>query len=290
MPLDLRTQKLAKLIVNYSLQIKAGENVIISGSREAEDFIVALYKEVILKKAHPILRVNIPGLSNFFYKHATKEQIEKFPDHFDYMVKNAQKYIGISTENNTKELTDCDSKKITAREKVMHPISDYIVNEKPHIYRVTVGFPCQALAQEAEMSLIDYENFVYNSCLQDWNILGKKIDKILSKFKKGNKIHLIGENVDLKFDIHGQKAVADKGEENMPGGEIFMAPIRESLNAYIIFEYPAVKVAGKVFDCPGKIFPKSKGFGLGVKVKSGTICPVPVCVPSKSSTKISFGL
>ena len=241
MPLDLRTQKLAKLIVNYSLQIKAGENVIISGSREAEDFIVALYKEVILKKAHPILRVNIPGLSNFFYKHATKEQIEKFPDHFDYMVKNAQKYIGISTENNTKELTDCDSKKITAREKVMHPISDYIVNEKPHIYRVTVGFPCQALAQEAEMSLIDYENFVYNSCLQDWNILGKKIDKILSKFKKGNKIHLIGENVDLKFDIHGQKAVADKGEENMPGGEIFMAPIRESLNGYIKFEYPAIR-------------------------------------------------
>ena len=241
MPLDLRTQKLAKLIVNYSLQIKAGENVITSGSREAEDFIVALYKEVILKKAHPILRVNIPGLSNFFYKHATKEQIEKFPDHFDYMVKNAQKYIEISTENNTKELTDCDSKKITAREKVMHPISDYIVNEKPHIYRVTVGFPCQALAQEAEMSLIDYENFVYNSCLQDWNILGKKIDKILSKFKKGNKIHLIGENVDLKFDIHGQKAVADKGEENMPGGEIFMAPIRESLNGYIKFEYPAIR-------------------------------------------------
>ena len=69
----------------------------------------------------------------------------------------------------------------------------------------------------------------------------ERIDKILSKFKKGNKIHLIGENVDLKFDIHGQKAVADKGEENMPGGEIFMAPIRESLNGYIKFEYPAIR-------------------------------------------------
>jgi len=246
MPTDLRTQKLAKLIVDYSVKVKKGENVVISGNTEAQDFISALYKEVILKKAHPILRVNIPGLSPFFYKHATKEQIEKFPAHFDFMVKNAQKYIGVNTSSNTRELSDCDPKKITARQKVTHPISDYIVNQKDKILRCTVGFPCSALAQEAEMSLTDYENFVYNSCLQNWNILGKKIDKILSKFKKAKRVHLIGENVDLKFLIHGDKAVADKGEENMPGGEIFMAPVRESLNGFIKFEYPAIESGKEV--------------------------------------------
>ena len=246
MPTDLRTQKLAKLIVDYSVKVKKGENVVISGNTEAQDFISALYKEVILKKAHPILRVNIPGLSPFFYKHATKEQIEKFPAHFDFMVKNAQKYISIITSSNTRELSDCDPKKITARQKITHSISDYIVNQKDKILRCTVGFPCPALAQEAEMSLIDYENFVYNSCLQNWNILGKKIDKILSKFKKAKRVHLIGENVDLKFLIHGDKAVADKGEENMPGGEIFMAPVRESLNGFIKFEYPAIESGKEV--------------------------------------------
>jgi len=246
MPTDLRTQKLAKLIVDYSVKVKKGENVVISGNTEAQDFISALYKEVILKKAHPILRVNIPGLSPFFYKYATKEQIEKFPEHFDFMVKNAQKYISIITSSNTRELSDCDPKKITARQKITHSISDYIVNQKDKILRCTVGFPCPALAQEAEMSLIDYENFVYNSCLQNWNILGKKIDKILSKFKKAKRVHLIGENVDLKFLIHGDKAVADKGEENMPGGEIFMAPVRESLNGFIKFEYPAIESGKEV--------------------------------------------
>lgn len=248
MPIDLRTRKLAKLVVDYSLQVKKGENVVISGSTEASEFISALYKEIILRGAHPILRVNLPGLSYFFYKHASKEQIEKFPEIFDFTVRKAQKYVEIHTESNTREMTDINPGKITARAKITRPISDYIVNERNKIWRCTAGFPCQALAQEAEMPLVDYENFVFSSCLQDWNKLGKKIDKLLEKFRKGKSVHLLGENVELKFLIHGDKAVADKGEENMPGGEIFMAPVRESLNGWIKFEYPAIKDGKEVTD------------------------------------------
>jgi aminopeptidase len=246
MPVDLRTKALAKLLVEYSLRVKHGESVVISGSTESQEFIAALYKEVILKGAHPVLRVNIPGLSHFFFKHAQKHQIEKFPVHFDFTVRNAQKYIGIDTESNTKELASCDPKKITARAKVTHSISDYIVNQKDKIRRCTVGFPCLALAQEAEMSLAEYEQFVYNACLLDWKKLGKRMDKILARFKKGKSVHLIGENVDLKFDIHGSRAVADKGEENMPGGEIYMAPVRESLEGWIKFDYPAIESGKEV--------------------------------------------
>jgi aminopeptidase len=246
--MDSRTRKLAKLIVSYSVHVKKGENVIISGSTEAEDFISALYKEVILKGGHPILRISIPGLSPFFYKYASDEQIKNFPEIFDYTVKNAQKYIGISTESNTRELTSIDPKKITARAKVTRPILDYIVKEKDKIRRVTVGYPCHALAQEAEMDLTEYENFVYGACLQDWKKAGKHIDRILSVFKKGKNVHLIGEGVDLKFKIHGDKAAADKGEENMPGGEVFMAPVRESLNGWIKFDYPAIESGKEVSD------------------------------------------
>ena len=246
MPIDLRTKALAKLLVDYSLFVKHGESVVISGSAEAQEFIVALYKEVILKGGHPILRVNFPGLNSFFFKHAQKHQIEKFPAHFDFTVRNAQKYIGIDTESNTKELASCNPKKITARAKVTHPISDYIVNQKDRIRRCTVGFPCLALAQEAEMSLVEYEQFVYDACLLDWKKLGKRMDKILNAFKKGKHVHLVGENVDLRFEIHGDKAFASKGEENMPDGEIFMAPVRESLNGWIKFEYPAIESGKEV--------------------------------------------
>lgn len=246
MPTDLRTKKLAKLLVNHSLGVKHGENVVISGGTEAQDFMIALYKEIILKGAHPITRINLPETTPFFYKHAKKHQIEKFPEVFDYTVKNAQRYIGIDTTTNTKELSGCNPRKITARQKILKPIREYILNEKDKIRRCTVGFPCPALAQEAEMSLTEYEKFLYDACLQDWNKLGRKIDKVLAKFKKGKNVHLIGENVDLRFRIHGDKAAADKGEDNMPGGEIFMAPIRESLNGWIKFEYPAIESGKEV--------------------------------------------
>ncbi len=192
MPTDLRCQKLAKLLVNHSVFVKPNENVIISGTEDARDLLVALYKEIILKGAHPILRFRPAGLAPFFYRYANKKQIEKFPENFDYMVKNAQKYIGISCPKNTKELTNCNTKKMIARETVVEPISNYVCNEKPKIYRVTCGFPCNALAQEAEMDLVEYENFVYSACLQDWKKLSKNLFRIAKKFEKGKNVWLNG--------------------------------------------------------------------------------------------------
>jgi aminopeptidase len=248
MPVDLRTRKLAQLAVRYSVAVKPGEKVIISGGSEAIPFLVELYKEIILQKAIPIVRVNLPDVSDFFFKYATKGQIEHFPQYWMDTVKGAQAYIGISSDLNTRELTGVDPKKITSREKVMHSIPDYIVNTPDKIRRVSIAYPCHALAQDAEMSLSEYENFVYSACLQDWKKLGPRLDKISKTFERGKKVHLVGENVDLKFSIAGKNSVADKGEENMPGGEIFMAPVRESLNGWIKFEYPAIRAGKEVID------------------------------------------
>ena len=246
--MDIRARELAKLVVDYALKVKPNENVILSGGVEAQEFLIALYKEVILRGAHPDLRVGLPEISSFFYKHAKKHQIEKFPDTFDYQVKKAQKYVGINTTSNTRELSDCDPKKIAARQKITRPITTYICNGRPDIKRSTVAFPCRALAQEAEMSLTDYENFVYGTCLQDWEKLGKQMNKILKVFQKGKSVHLIGEGVDLKFDIHGKLAKSDLDGDNIPMGEVFMAPVRESLNGWIKFDYPAIESAKEVTD------------------------------------------
>lgn len=258
MPVDLRTRKLAQLTVKYSVAVKPGEKVIISGGSEAMDFIIELYKQVILHGGHPIVKVNIPNVSDFFYKYANSEQIKFFPDYWMNTVKGAQKYIGISSEHNTKELASADSKKIALRHNIMHPISDYIVNEKDKINRCSVGFPSIALAQDANMSLSEYENFVYTACLQDWKKLGKRLDEISNIFEKGKNVWLHGENVDLKFSIKGKNSISDKGQENMPGGEIFMAPVRESLNGWIKFDYPRI-YAGKQLS------------GVSLKFKDGKV-------------------
>jgi len=248
MPLDLRTRKLAQLAVRYSIAVKPGENVIISGDTESIPFLTELYKEIILQKAHPIVKFSLPNVNDFFYKYAAKEQIEKFPQYWMDTVKSAQAYISISTDLNTRELTNSPSDKIIAREKITHPISDYIVNTRDKIRRVSIAYPCLALAQDAEMSLTEYENFVYNACLINWPIFGKKLEKLNRIFEKGKLVWLKGENVDLKFSIAGKNCKADKGEENMPGGELFMAPVRESLNGWIKFEYPAIRDGKEVTD------------------------------------------
>jgi aminopeptidase len=248
MPTDLRTRKLAELATRC-VEMKKGDKVILSGGSEAIPFLVELYKAVILGGGIPIVRVGLPDISDFYYKHANKEQLENFPDYWFDTIKQAKCYIGIDTSGNTRELSSCDSKKMTERNKIVHKISEYVCNTRDKIKRVTIGYPCSALAQDAEMSNTEYENFLYGACLQDWKIIRKLAKKVTSKFQEGSKIHLIGEGVDLRFKVHGDKIASDlESVENMPAGEIFMAPVRESLEGWINFEYPSVRDGKEVTD------------------------------------------
>ena len=184
MPIDLRLRKLAQQTVRYSVGLRKGETCVISGDTTAIPFLVELYKEIILQDAYPIVRVNLPNINDFFYKYAKEHQLKFFPQYWFDTVKQAQCYIGIHTETNTRELTSAESKKITAREKITQPISDYIVNTRDKIRRVTIAYPCISHAQEAEMSLTEWENFVYSACLKtNWKKFSKQLEKIKSRLK-----------------------------------------------------------------------------------------------------------
>lgn len=288
MPVDMRTRKLAQLAVRHSVFVKPGEKVVISGGIESIPFMIELYKEIILQKAHPIVKFNLPEIADFFYKYANKEQIERFPEELMDLAKKADKWIGIQSDTNTKELTNCDSKKMTARRKVVGKISTYICNEKKEIRRCSIIYPVVALAQDAEMSLTEYEHFVYGACLLDWKELEKQMNKILKKFKEGSKVHLIGKNVDLKFQVHGKLAVADNGEDNMPGGEIFMAPFRESMNGWIKFDYPAIENGKEVTDIKLK-FENGKVVEASAS-KNEDFLKEMICVDENASYVGEFGI
>jgi aminopeptidase len=249
MPLDLRTRKLAQLAVRKCIVTMPGNKVILSGGSEAIPFLIELYKEVILQKAIPILKIGLPEVNDFFFKNATKEQLENFPEYWFDTIKQSQGYIGIDTESNTRELSNCDSKKMTIRGKVMHKISDYICNERDKIKRCTIAYPCQAMAQDAEMSLTEYENFVYGATIGvNWKKISNLMKKILARFKEGSEVQLIGEGINLKFKVHGDKAATDLDFDNMPAGEVFMAPLRESLNGWVKFEYSSIRSGKEVED------------------------------------------
>src|SRR3989344_5218886 len=113
MPVDLRARELAKIAVRYCVNVKPKEKIIISGGKESIPFLVELYKEIILQQAYPIVRVNLPNINDFFYKYAKEHQLKFFPQYWFDTVKQAQAYIGIHTDENTRGLTSTDSKKIS---------------------------------------------------------------------------------------------------------------------------------------------------------------------------------
>ncbi|MBR9682894.1 MAG: aminopeptidase [Candidatus Aenigmarchaeota archaeon] len=238
---DPRVKKLAEILVNYSVYVKKGDNVILSSSPEASPLIKEVYRLLIKKGAYPLLRLGLPGLSYIYYKNASKEQLTHFPKLFEHTVKRSQAYIGIGADTNTREFSNVDPSKLALRNKVTHSISDYIVNSKPKMRRVSLDFPTNALAQDAEMSLEEYEDFLYAACLQDWKKLSKQFAKLRDKLNKGKVLRVVGTDTDLSMEIYPKSFVLDDGKENMPGGEVFGAPVKKSVNGHIRFTYPAIR-------------------------------------------------
>ena len=238
---DPRVTKEAEILVNHSIPVKKGDYIIVSGSNEAKDLMLELYRLIIKKGAYPSLKVGLAGTSYIYYKNASDEQLKKFPQIYFDEVKKAQGYIGIHSDENTRELSNIEPKKLSLREKITHSISDYICNEKDKIRRCSAIFPTQALAQDAEMSLQEYEDFVFGAIDQDWSKLKKRFTYLRDQLNKAKTIRIIGEDTDLTLDIYKKSFVADSGEENLPGGEIFCAPEPKSVNGHIRFTYPALR-------------------------------------------------
>ncbi|MEM5804314.1 MAG: aminopeptidase [Candidatus Aenigmatarchaeota archaeon] len=239
--IDPRVKKLAEVLVDYSVFVKKGENVMISGSSTEADLIREIYRLVIKRGAYPFVDIGVPGMSYIYYKNASIEQLKKFPNIRDYIVRNCQKYIGIGSPTNTREFSNIDPKRLAIRSKVVRPITDYIVNSQPKMYRVTLDYPTPALAQDAEMSTEEYEDFLFGACLLDWKKLSKEFRRLQKILNAGKVVRIVGEDTDLTLRIYKKSFIVDDGKENMPGGEIFCAPEKFSAEGHIRFTYPAIR-------------------------------------------------
>lgn len=231
-----KTKKLAELVVNFCINVKPNEEISITASSEAEDFVEELYKQILLKRANPLVRLHPKNIDYFFFKHANEKQLKSFPQYWFNAVKKANAHIIVETDFNTRELSSCNPKKIALREKIISRIEMHMVKRR-YVY---VPYPSLANAIEAEMSFDEWKDFLFSSCLIDWKKFGKKYKKITKAFHRGKEVHLLGHNVDLKFSIKNKNAVYDDGRENLPAGEIYMAPVKKSLNGWIKFEYPSL--------------------------------------------------
>ncbi len=251
---DPRIKETARILVEYSNEVKKGEKVIIESSPEAAPLVREIYRLCVQKGAYPRVNVGIQGLTKIYYDNASKEQLEHFPEIAMYETKNSDAFFSIGAPSNTRELTSVDPKKIAIRSKITNPLSEEVLKKKWVIFY----YPTNALAQEAEMSLEEFEDFVYSATIQDWKKISKQENKLKGILDKGKEVRIIGKNTDIKFSIEGREASKGDGKNNMPCGEVFIAPIEKSTQGHIEFSFPAIR-AGREVD------------GVKLKFKDGKV-------------------
>jgi len=234
---DDRTVEAAKLLIDYSTKTKSGDRVLIRTDASAKDLALEIYKQALLRGAYPWIRPELPGARYIFYKHANDEQLGFVPDHDMVEIKNTDVYISLGAPSNVKELSSIDPSRISARMKALKPVSDWRVEKTRW---VIFAYPTEALAQEAEMSLEEFEDFVYSACLIDWSEVSKNLQVLKQNVDAADRVEIVSPDTRLEFSVKGRIGVAASGDKNMPDGEFFTSVVEESVNGNIHFDVPAV--------------------------------------------------
>jgi len=238
---DSRITKLAGILVNYSVEIDKKDVVLVNYDIEAKDLALEVYREIIKKGAYAKLNVNIPGFDYVFYKHASEEQLKHLPKLFLHEMKLAKAVITIIAQS-YRELASADPGKLSMWSKTTRPIFELRLKRNNW---VLCGYPSKSLAQEAGMPLEEFEDFVFAATNIDWEAASKRMDLLRDILNKAKKVQIIGDDTDLAFSIKGSTAIKCDGKYNMPDGEVFTAPRRDSVNGKVRFTYPSLS-KGKV--------------------------------------------
>ncbi len=246
---DPRISKLAKVLVHYSLALKPGQQVFLQTSPLADELNLAFLEEAFKAGAHVFVLNSIPGAEEVFYKYATNKQLDFISPLRTQMYKTFDARMVIEAATNTRILAGVDSKKIARSRKAGAPLFKVFIDRlaKGRMRWCLTVYPTEAMAQEANMSLVDYREFVYGAGMLNakdpvafWKEEGRKQRKLISWLKGARQATLKGENIDLKLSIKGRKFISCPGDQNFPDGEIFTSPVEESVNGWVRFRYPAI--------------------------------------------------
>jgi aminopeptidase len=255
---DPRLQKLAEVLVNYSVGVKPGQSVRINGATVAEPLIVELFRAVLQAGRNPLIRMTSDALQEIFYKHASDEQLHYFSPITIHEIANIDCSIGIWADENTKALTGCDPKKIgiaqAARKKYMEIFMNRAADKE--LRWSGTQYPTQASAQDAEMSLAEYEDFVFTAGMLDrpdpvaaWKQVSERQQRLADLLNGKRDYHVVaGNGTDVRMSVANRRWINCDGHENFPDGEVFTGPVIESVNGQINFSFPAVHHGREVQD------------------------------------------
>lgn len=235
--MDLRVKKLADVLVNYSCNVQKNEKVLINYEGECcKPLVKQLIKNIYARGGMPYVEIRDSSVTREILLGATDEQMDFLNEYQLMQMKGMDCYIAIRAGSNTSELADVPSDKLNMYYRKTQPVLDYRVNETKW---VVLRYPNESMAQLAGTSLEHFEDFYFEVCTLDYAKMSKAMDNLVELMNRTDKVHIKGPGTDLTFSIKDIPAIKCAGEMNIPDGEVYTAPVRESMNGVISYNTPS---------------------------------------------------
>ena len=236
---DPRINELAANLIKYSTNLQKGEKVLIETIGHEIPLTVALIEEVYKAGAIPFVTIKQGDIQAALLKQATKEQLEQIASYEAARMKDMDAYIAIRLRDNNFELSEVSSKQMQLYNKYWsHPVHHEI--RVPHTKWVILRYPNHSMAQMANMPTSSFEDFYFSVCNLDYGKMSEAMTPLVELMNKTSHVKLKGPDLDLEFDITDIPAIKCDGKCNIPDGEIYTAPVKESINGHIRYNTPAL--------------------------------------------------
>ena len=263
---DPRIENMATILVDHSAYIKQGDRVAIEATTAAAPLVRALYARILQRGGHPHLLMDLPDQEEILFEHADDTQLDFPPTFRKLAYEQFESRIKIASLSNTRGLTSVEPSRQKKRQAALLPILEAQLRRgaDESFKWVSTLYPTEGYAMEAEMSLKQFEDFVFNACHanQDdpvayWKEIKKKQQAMVDLIQGHDQISLKGPNVDLSLSVKDRTFVNCHGTNNMPDGEVFTGPVEESINGWVKFTYPAI-ILGVLVDGVELMFEEGK--------------------------------
>jgi aminopeptidase len=273
---DPRVERLASVLVGYSTSVQPGELVAVEGPLVAMPLIVEIYRQVLAAGGHPLSKVKLPRGTEILYAEASDEQLEWVEPSFLGINEQADVRIIIGADSNTKALSNVDPARQARRSRAREASRNRYLERAAagELKWVLTAFPTEANAQDAEMSLAEYEDFVYGAGklfdadpVASWQRFAERAFAARDFLQGVRELRIVADGTDLTLGVEGRTWEPSVGKENFPDGEVFTAPIETKVDGTIRFTYPAVFQGREVNDVElrfegGEVVDSSASHGL----------------------------
>ncbi|MEN8904871.1 MAG: aminopeptidase [Clostridiales bacterium] len=231
---DPRIKYLANKLINYSVELKKDEKILIENTGDDKSLVSQLIKEVYKVGAKPFISLKDPQIQRLLLSGCDEKQIEETAEYDLIRMKAMDAYIGIRGGNNINEIGDTPSDKLKLyMEKYANPVhlTERVNNTKWCVLR----YPNSSMAQLSKMSTEKFEDYYFKVCNLDYRKMSKAMDKLVELMNSTDKVKLTGKNTNLEFSIKGLNAIKCDGKLNIPDGEVYTAPLKDSVNGIITY-------------------------------------------------------